>query len=67
MMLARFTHLKRNKRFDNFIMLVWGQGCQTGKNAPILLAMFSKCLSCKYNSNHNSLPYVECFFGMVMQ
>ena len=24
--LPKFTQLKRNKRFDNFIMLVWAQG-----------------------------------------
>ena len=31
----------------------WLYRGQTGKNDPILLAMVSKCLSSKYNENHN--------------
>ena len=142
--LAKFNELKRNKRFDNFIMLVWVQGSlfhiaagshpvqeacgsqdslyrgqiqkllqccqelyqkiplditiqkkysltclmhhfvvieekvkgkifgsryrgQTGKNAPILLAMVSNVYQVNTIKSQNSLPCVRCFVTMVMQ
>ena len=34
--LWQFTQLKRNKRFDNFIMLVWVQGSQFQIDAGLL-------------------------------
>ena len=43
----------------------WFYRGHTGKNAPILLTMVSKCLSSNTIKNQNSLPYVRCFVTMV--
>ena len=72
--LARFTHLKRHTRFDDFIMLVWGQGSIFHNGAGPLLGQgtwvlqnslyrgqFQKLLQCCQE------PYEQVFLVLTIQ
>ena len=56
--LPKFTQLKRNKRFDNFIMLVWVQGSPfhiAAGSHPVQEAWGHKivCTTVKFKSRFN--------------
>ena len=69
-MLRTFTQLKRNKRFDNFIMLVWVQGLPLhiaaeshpvqeawGSQDSLYMGQIQKLLQC-YQKPNQRIPLV---------